>query len=280
MLRKIFKTLYQIYVNVISSCLTSLFILVNKLPRGKFITSRALQKVNSQKTSIRLSDKILTFATPNWLALKRAKEILIDEPETILWIDEFKENSIFWDIGANVGIYSVYAAIFRKSEVVAFEPSFLNLPLLQSNVFLNDLSRHISIFPIGISNSLGMKKMYLTKNNMIPGGAHNSLGQPIDQFGNLLENAFELTVPAQTLDGFLTKYSKKSPQYLKIDVDGLELEVLQGGEKVLSTVKSVLVEILTEDKRESEIHKILIKSGLTRVKNLNSDTRNIIYKRI
>ena len=70
------------------------------------------------------------------------------EPETIEWIDSFDQSKkiIFWDIGANIGIYSVYAATkFNNIEVVSFEPSTSNLRVLSRNISINNLQSKIKI---------------------------------------------------------------------------------------------------------------------------------------
>ena len=78
----------------------------------------------------------LTFATPNRLNKFRVDSFSHKEPETLEWIDGFVKGSVIWDIGANVGLYSCYAAKARNCQVFAFEPSVFNLELLARNIFL------------------------------------------------------------------------------------------------------------------------------------------------
>lgn len=68
----------------------------------------------------------IKFYCPNNLSLWRAETLLTKEPETIEWINSFGEGCVFWDIGANVGIYSMYAALKTKANVLAFEPAASN----------------------------------------------------------------------------------------------------------------------------------------------------------
>ena len=83
-------------------------------------------------TSMALDDSEETRST------RKVKTYYSKEPETLSWIDNFdiyrKSNSedlIFWDIGANVGLYSIYAATkYDNISVFAFEPSALNLNIL------------------------------------------------------------------------------------------------------------------------------------------------------
>ena len=77
-----------------------------------------------------INDKKIIFFTPNAISKWRINSLFQKEPETIEWIDSFDQSKkiIFWDIGANIGIYSVYAATkFNDIEVVSFEPSTSNL---------------------------------------------------------------------------------------------------------------------------------------------------------
>ena len=66
------------------------------------------------------------------------------EPETLEWIDNFDSNgkTIFWDIGANIGLYSIYAATkFDSLDIFAFEPSTSNLRVLSRNISLNNFEK-------------------------------------------------------------------------------------------------------------------------------------------
>ena len=70
------------------------------------------------------------------------------EPETLEWIDGFdkKDKITFWDVGANIGLYSVYAATkFDNIDVTAFEPSTSNLRILSRNISENNLNNKIKI---------------------------------------------------------------------------------------------------------------------------------------
>ena len=89
----------------------------------------------------------LTLSCPNALIRYRNRTFSIKEPETLTWIDSLSENDTLWDIGANIGLYSCYAAS-KNIRVFAFEPSYLNIHTLVSNVFLNNLSELITIVPI------------------------------------------------------------------------------------------------------------------------------------
>ena len=88
---------------------------------------------------------------PQW----RAETLLTKEPDTIQWIDSFEENSEFWDIGANIGVYSLYGAN-RKIKVTAFEPSASNYYILTKNIEINGFDDQIlATFASGLKLATG-----------------------------------------------------------------------------------------------------------------------------
>src|SRR6185437_4913944 len=98
---------------------------------------RVIEGAMSSCTTVSHGGISLRLATPNWLADWRVNTFATKEPETLDWIDSLPEGAVLWDIGANVGLYSVYAAKARRCRVWAFEPSVFNVELLARNIFLN-----------------------------------------------------------------------------------------------------------------------------------------------
>ena len=105
-------------------------------------------------TKINVKKKIVSFFAPNSLIQWRVNTFYSKEPETLEWIDNFsKSNIIFWDIGANIGLYSIYAALKHKNiAVICFEASSNNLGILTRNVSINKLTHKILINPFPLSN--------------------------------------------------------------------------------------------------------------------------------
>ena len=94
--------------------------------------------------NLNLNNKKVKFFVPSKLSLYRVSTILEKEPETIDWIKKFEKNSdneiIFWDIGANVGIYSIFAACYHdKIKIISFEASTSNLRCLSRNNSIRSL---------------------------------------------------------------------------------------------------------------------------------------------
>ena len=113
------------------------------------------------------------------LPLFRADTLFSKEPETLEWIDNFieKENLIFWDIGANIGLYSIYNALKNNnSRTISFEPSTSNLRVLSRNISINNLEKNIQIVPIPLTNKEN-KFLMMKEGQFTEGGALNSFGE-------------------------------------------------------------------------------------------------------
>ncbi len=77
--------------------------------------------------SIEADGRTMRFATTGSSSKKRLRSLFSKEPITIAWIDTFGEGETLYDIGANVGMYTIYAAVMRNASVYAFEPEALEL---------------------------------------------------------------------------------------------------------------------------------------------------------
>ena len=166
------------------------------------------------------------------------------EPETIDWIEGFfEEGDVFYDIGANVGAYSLVAAKFseQRIEVLAFEPSFSNYAQLCRNIFLNSCEERIIPLHVALSDRTGVDNFYY--HDLSPGVALHSLGKSENQRNDLL--AFRQCVLAFKLDDIVEQFGFPLPTHLKIDVDGTELQILIGAAKTVSnrTVRSIMLEL-------------------------------------
>ena len=162
------------------------------------------------------------------------------EPGTLEWIDSFASGSELWDIGANVGLYSVYAAK-RGIRVRAFEPSVFNLEFLAKNINLNEVSDLVTIVPVAVGGE-GVSASKLNLSSTAWGDSQNSFGTLRGQFGVEISSNFKYEVLGVSLDALVKTLHLAQPNYIKIDVDGIEPEILESGVSVLREVQSVLVE--------------------------------------
>lgn len=208
------------------------------------------QKDNLEKTITEIKhanhneELPLKFFTPNVMTHMRANTFSSKEPETIKWIDEFGDNSTMFDVGANVGIYSIYFAKSKGNKVYAFEPSVFNLALLAKNIHLNDVDNLIRIVPNPLSEKNGFADFKLS--SIDEGGALSAFGVDYGCDGEKIGNLVSYQVFGFSLDYLLeNKIIDDFPNMIKIDVDGIEHIILRGAMNTLSDerCRTVLVEI-------------------------------------
>ena len=127
------------------------------------------------------------FHTPNYLCEIRAKTFSTKEPETLAWIDEFGGDGAFFDIGANVGLYSAYFGATKSGNIYSFEPSVFNLALLVKNLNANRLEKRVKI----ISCPLTEKNQFadFTLSSTQEGGALSAFGVGYGYDGKPLNRA-------------------------------------------------------------------------------------------
>lgn len=274
------RVLFEAYKKVLSSFFFTSFFIINTFPKGKFATSIGLEKIWNITFKNKKENKVYLFHTPNWLTEYRARTLFSKEPEIISWIDGFPLNSVLYDIGANVGLYSVYAAKSRSSRVLAFEPSFLNLELLFRNIQANNLQDKITIIPLSLSNCSKIENFYMQNGDNIWGGAHNSSGSNITYDGKFMDNFVTSSQIAISLDLLVEIFQLPTPNYIKIDVDGIEKIILQGALKSLSKATGIVIEVDENDSiKNADCAGILGNLGFIKL-NLNNKfdlTQNQIW---
>ena len=197
--------------------------------------------------SIKILGKEIKFFVPNQLLEGRVDTYFSKEPETLEWIDSFqeKENLIFWDIGANIGLYSIYNSLKHpKSTTIAFEPSSSNLRVLTRNISINNLEKNIKVVSIPLTNKENIFQE-MNEGQFVEGGALNSFGEKFDFEGKEFKPTMKYNLLGTTINYFLENSILDIPDYIKIDVDGIEHLILEGGDKFLNDkkVKSLSIEI-------------------------------------
>ena len=210
-----------------------------------------LQK-KSYRTITIFQSKI-NFYAPNTLINWRIDTFFTKEPDTLNWIDNFedKENLIFWDIGANIGLYSIYNSIRNpKSITFSFEPSSSNLRVLTRNISINNLEKNIHVVPMPLTNNKNIFSE-MNEGNFVEGGALNSFGVEYNYSGNDFTPIMKYRVLGTSMNYLIENSILDVPDYIKIDVDGIEHLILQGGDRFLydKKIKSILIEV-NEDFKE------------------------------
>lgn len=208
----------------------------------------------------KIPEKKIRFYTPSTISRYRAKTIFSKEPETIEWMNKYGEKEkIFFDIGANIGIYSIYYAKKYNSKVFAFEPSFKNLGALVKNINLNLLNKNIII----VSNPLYSEPKNSTyfQNDFVEGGAEASfdnldLKKKLEDFSKNFHRASYNTL-SMSLDKLYELNLIELPSLIKIDVDGNEIEIVKGCGGILRLLERGTILIETRKSTEKTISKLL-----------------------
>ena len=227
---------------------------------------------SSTTTYVNNTEFVLCNANPRLDS--RVRTFTTKEPETLKWIDGFKPGSVLWDIGANIGLYSLYAAKTRGCKVFAFEPSVFSLEFLTRNIWLNDLQKQITVIPNPLSDET--QSSYLSLFSREWGGSSNSFTNRQTADGNEMTPSFDYQIVGTTIDEAISALKLPPPEHIKIDVDGIEPLILAGGTQTLKQVKSVSVEVPTYRGANERVSELLSQAGL----KLVLDSGNQIWRRV
>ncbi len=213
----------------------------------------------------------------------RAKSFETKEPETLSWINSFKKNEAFLDIGANIGIYSIFAAL-RGNKTVSIEPDALNYALLNLNFKENDLQEKAIAYCLAF-HSENLFSAFNVR-NLVWGSSQNSFDNNLDQWGNKYSPKHAQGIYGFKVDTFLEEINFQ-PNHIKIDVDGNEYLILLGSKKTLmkKTLKSILIELVETRKDYRDCISIIESLGFrlrkkTHAEQFNKGKYNTTYNHI
>ena len=137
---------------------------------------------------------------------------------------EVRPNTVFYDVGAHVGFYSLLAsALVGSGKVFAFEPVPRNLVYLREHLALNHVT-NVEVLPVAVSDKTGMAPFHMEQTG----------------FMGCLSSEGSITVPTATLDSLVQDGRIPPPDYIKMDIEGAELLALQGANETLRHYKPVI----------------------------------------
>ena len=190
-------------------------------------------RTQSEKTfSANIFGKNITFVNlshePTYVQ-SRVLRIKSKEPETVAWIDSIPTTDTLFDVGANIGIYTMCAGA-KGIRTFAFEPHAGNYYVLCQNISINHFP--CTAYCLGLSDVTALDSIGIK--NYHPGVADNVIATSlIQQHG----------VVTYTLDQLVATNLLPQPNYIKIDVDGHEQKFYQGAKITLSKCQSILFEL-------------------------------------
>jgi FkbM family methyltransferase len=183
---------------------------------------------------------------------------------------------VLWDVGANVGAYSLLAArLIPSSTVISFEPYIPTFSHLWENVVLNGLTGQVIPLCLALSDKTVVDRLGVSDPRA--GSSEHRLGGKdfkVYQFSS-----------AVTGDEAKSQLGVVAPTLIKIDVDGFEINVLNGMVKILrqNSLRSCIIEV-ERGKTESSVDDIMKASRFSRVSDSSrvsgSSVFNIVYTRV
>jgi FkbM family methyltransferase len=211
----------------------------------------------------------------------RATTYETKEPETLDWIDEYlSAGSVLFDIGANIGVYSLYAAKRRPDAVIyAFEPESQNFSRLCRNVVLNNVS---NLVPCGFPLADRSKVDLFYVHTLEAGDSLHSFGRESDFREQGRAAALRQAALSTTIDSLLD-YGIPAPNLIKLDVDGIEGPILDGGSRALASesLRSILVEWnFKNDSEIPDLEKRLARFGLQLLRKSQWLAENFGFKSV
>lgn len=199
--------------------------------------------------------------TPNQICNFRYSTFSNKEPEMLEWIEEYG-GGVFFDIGANIGLYSLFYAQVKKGNVYSFEPSVFNLRQLAKNISINKLSKRITIVSNPLSEKTGIASFI--NGSTDEGGALSAFGVEHGYDGKPIKGDVNYSVLGFSIDDLFKKnVLTEIPSLIKIDVDGIEHLILKGAVKTLKSqkLKSLFIEVNDDFKEQAHQVKTVLESA-------------------
>lgn len=214
----------------IKKYIEEMYILHTKLfEYAKYIENSYISSIEIKKNSLilKLEDGInLMYHMPD--KRSAAFDLLsfksYEKEELNVILDIIEPNMVVFDIGANIGWHSInIAKAYESIKVYAFEPILDTFNLLKENIIINFLE-NVQLFNIGLANSCEDQVFYYDMHATAFTSSTNNLEK---------ENIHEITAKVEKMDEFIFNNKINRLDFIKCDVEGSELHVLQGGNKYI-----------------------------------------------
>jgi len=153
---------------------------------------------------------------------------------------------LFVDAGSNIGNHAIYFATFLADLVIAMEPNPTTARVLRNNINVNQLN-NVVVHEVGLAAQSGQGQI------VMPNGETN-FGDAQIQMRSRTADKSETDIPLKTLDEIVLPHVKQTGlpvNFIKIDVEGMELDVLKGAQEVLQVHRPQLtIELMTADEQK------------------------------
>ena len=265
------------------------FVTINMRPlRRNSVFLRVRDEIQTKITTSTSSGKYIQFQDNTDSTLRIIQNCQEAELDTIGWIDSMPEDGVLWDIGGNIGFFTLYAAFQLNGEsirVVSFEPAAANYGAINRNIEENEMADHAVAYCIALAGStrIGRLNMDSEGRGTEAGSFHNGFETEIGTMDRQINTKFRQGSVGFSIDDFVEIFGPPLPTHIKMDVDGIEAEILKGGWRTLSakSVRSMIVEMegdLDSD-RNRQVFDLMDQLGFVPQRRASSKYRNVIFDR-
>jgi len=209
-------------------------------PKRRVNTLARAAHMLEQRVTVRTKRGTLTCLCATARSANDPLAFETQEPETLAWIDEFLTDGTLWDIGANIGLYTLYAALNPKIRVVAIEPSAASFAALMRNVEINDLGARVQAFCLALDEAPHVANLHMAHTEA--GHSMHAFGAPVTVQG-AVKPVFSQATLGFSVDTLVKLPGIWPPDHIKLDVDSIEAAILRGSGETLKHVRSVIVEV-------------------------------------
>lgn len=251
-----------IYRIIYSACANKVLRNVNKAlspilpPKIKIPPSGVLRIVNQSGSHLNIKTNQTSYLTKQlfWLGYQNFEY-------TDIFIRLIKKVNVFYDIGANIGYYSLLARMENSNvRVVGFEPASGPLSYFRENVRLNNY-KDITIEDVALSDREGEIKFFEIRNKKYKYLQHNLAGESNTGSKTTDRNFVPTIVKTTTLDNYARSANEKAIELIKMDTEGTEHMILEKAEMVLGTMRPIIICETLFNTNESALEAVLSKYG-------------------
>lgn len=242
--------------------------------RNFFLEKYFVKKLDYKRSDlkIRIDSSLEYFVRANSCA---------KEPETVKWIEKCAEKKgVLYDVGANVGAYSLVSAKCGL-QTIAFEPSFRNFNQLNRNIKINRLEKLIIPINAALSSNVKLATFNFLDNET---GSSKCYFNESGEFHYQSPVTFTSRILVLSLDNFVENFTAPFPNYLKIDVDGAELDVMRGATNIMKKKELLSIQVEIDNKMEgsSQVINMITTAGfeLDSKIDFKNNISNYIFYRI
>ena len=157
----------------------------------------------------------------------------------VIFKELIKKANVFYDIGANLGYYSLMAEKINPDiKVFAFEPFPDAIKAFKRNISKNNF-QHIHIVPVGLADKFGEDTLFYRINVDFPDGLQLAGNNSMVNFKDNRNK--QIQIKTQTLDSFADSQNHASLDFIKIDTETTEFIILSNGMKTIQTFRPVIL---------------------------------------